>query len=258
MFELDPSIIILLITFGFIAAFIDSVVGGGGLITLPALMFTGLSPSAAIATNKLASSLGSFTSSIMFFRSGHLDLKTLGKLLPVTFIGSVLGAYVVSIVDPEILKPVMLVMLAVVAVYTIFKKDWGNISKEKTLSTIHFALFVLLIGFIGFYDGFLGPGTGSFLMFAFLWIGFDFLKAAGNAKVLNFGSNFAALIMFIILGQVNFAYGLIMGVAQIFGSIAGSRFAIKRGSGYVRILFIVMTVLLLAKHSWDYFHSLMS
>lgn len=258
MFELDLSIILLLIAFGFIAAFIDSVVGGGGLITLPALLFTGLSPSAAIATNKLASSLGSFTSSVMFFRSGHLDITTLRKLLPITFMGAILGAFVVSIVDPNILKPLMLIMLAIVAVYTILKKDWGNITAKKTLSRTHFLLFVIAIGFIGFYDGFLGPGTGSFLMFAFLWFGFDFLKAAGNAKVLNFGSNVAALLMFIVLGQVNFVYGLIMGVAQIFGSIAGSRFAMKRGSRYVRILFIVMTVLLLAKHSWDYFQSLTS
>lgn len=150
----------------------------------------------------------------------------------------------------------MLIMLAIIAVYTLMKKDWGSVTQMKHFSTSTALLFAGIIAFIGFYDGFLGPGTGSFLMFALLWRGFDFLQAAGNAKVLNFGSNFAALLMFMMLGEVLFVYGLIMGAAQIVGSIVGSRFAMKRGSGYVRILFIVVTVSLLAKQSWDYISSL--
>jgi uncharacterized membrane protein YfcA len=122
------------------------------------------------------------------------------------------------------------------------------------LSIRRFILFTVLIFLIGFYDGFLGPGTGSFLIFAYLMIGFDFLKAAGNAKFLNFGSNIAALIMFMFLGQIHYAYGLPMGIAQIAGSICGSRFAIKRGSSYVRILFIAVTFLLLAKNTYDFLH----
>jgi len=111
----------------------------------------------------------------------------------------------------------------------------------------------MVITLVGFYDGFLGPGTGSFLLFAFLMVGFDFLQSAGNAKFLNFGSNIAALLMFIYLGQINYAYGLPMGLAQIAGAIVGSKFAIKRGSGYVRKLFIVVTILLLLKNTYDYF-----
>jgi len=148
----------------------------------------------------------------------------------------------------------MLVMLAAVAIYTVFKKDWGSISTYKKLSIRHFIIFMIVIFAIGFYDGFLGPGTGSFLMFAFLMIGFDFLKAAGNAKFLNFGSNIAALLMFMYLGQINYAYGLPMGLAQIAGAICGSKFAIKRGSGYVRALFILVTFLLLAKNTYDQLH----
>ncbi|WP_018662675.1 TSUP family transporter [Heyndrickxia acidiproducens] len=254
LFGLDPSLLVILIAFGFCAAFIDSVVGGGGLISLPALLFTGLSPSAAVATNKLAGTMGSFTSTFVFYRSGKLDLASIYKLFPLTFAGSMLGAYTVHLMDPEVLKPLMLFMLAAVGVYTIIKKDWGKLFTYKKLSTRRFILFTFIIFLIGFYDGFLGPGTGSFLMFAFLMIGFDFLKAAGNAKFLNFGSNIAALIMFIFLGQVNYAYGLPMGIAQIAGSICGSRFAIKRGSNYVRILFIAVTFLLLAKNTYDYLH----
>ncbi|WP_026574143.1 TSUP family transporter [Bacillus sp. UNC438CL73TsuS30] len=254
LLHFDPTLLVILVVFGFLAAFIDSVVGGGGLIALPALLFTGLSPAAAVATNKLAGTIGSLTSTIMFYRSGKLDIKSVYKLFPLTFIGSMIGAWTVHLMNPELLKPLMLVMLAAVAIYTIFKKDWGGISSVRKLSFQHMALFIFAIFAIGFYDGFLGPGTGSFLMFAFLMIGFDFLKAAGNAKFLNFGSNIAALIMFMFLGQVNYAYGIPMGIAQIAGSIVGSRFAIKRGSGYVRALFITVTFLLLAKNAYDYFH----
>ncbi|TSI06252.1 TSUP family transporter [Lysinibacillus sp. BW-2-10] len=254
IFDLDPSLILILFLFGFLAAFIDSVVGGGGLISLPALMFTGLSPSAAVATNKLAGTMGSLTSTITFYRSGKMDLKTIGKLFPIVFIASMVGAWIVHLLDPNLLKPLMLIMLAIVAVYTIFKKDWGSISTFKKLTTKKYIGFLLLVSAIGFYDGFLGPGTGSFLIFAFLMIGFDFLKAAGNAKFLNFASNIGALVMFLFLGQINFAYGLIMGVAQIFGALCGSKFAIKRGSNYVRLLFIAVTILLLAKNTFDYFN----
>ncbi|WP_088014311.1 TSUP family transporter [Gottfriedia acidiceleris] len=254
IFHIDPSLLLTLIVFGFLAAFIDSVVGGGGLITLPVLLFTGLSPAAAVATNKLAGSIGSLTSTIMFYRSGKLDIKSVYKLFPLTFIGSILGAWTVHLIDPTVLKPLMLVMLAAVAIYTIFKKDWGDTTTNKNLSVPRIILFMLLIFGIGFYDGFIGPGTGSFLIFAFLMIGFDFLKAAGNAKFLNFGSNIAALLMFMYLGQIHYAYGLAMGLAQIAGAICGSKFAIKQGSGYVRILFITVTFILLAKNTFDYLH----
>lgn len=249
--DVDPSVLMILMVFGFLASFIDSVVGGGGLIALPALLFTGMSPATAVATNKLVGTMGSFTSTLMFYRSGKLDLKSLYKLFPLVFIASMLGAWTVHLMDPEVLKPLMLIMLAAVAIYTVFKKDWGSISTYKKLSVHHFLMFTMLIFAIGFYDGFLGPGTGSFLMFAFLMIGFDFIKAAGNAKFLNFGSNIAALLMFMYLGQVNYAYGLPMAIAGIIGAICGSKFAIKRGSGYVRALFITVTLLLLAKNVYD-------
>lgn len=250
--DIDISMLIILILFGFIGAFIDSVVGGGGLITLPALLFTGLTPAAAVATNKLAGTIGSLTSTIVFYRSGKIDLKSVYKLFPLSFFASMLGAWTVHLVDPMILKPLMLVMLGGVAIYTVFKKDWGSISTNKKLSNSSIFVFVLLILVIGFYDGFMGPGTGSFLIFTFLMIGHDFLQAAGTAKFLNLSSNIAAVIMFSILGQINFEYGLAMGIAQIAGSICGSKFAISRGSSYVRTLFIAVTLLLLAKNAYDY------
>ena len=143
-------------------------------------------------------------------------------------------------------------MLSLVLIYTLFKKDWGDISTYQKLTKKKLILFIIIIGLIGFYDGFLGGGTGSFLLFVFLIIGFDFLSAAGNAKVLNFASNLGALLLFIVLGQVNFTYGLSMGAAMIAGSYVGSQFAIRKGVSYVKVLFVCVTVLLIGKNIFDY------
>lgn len=255
IFDIDPQIIIILILFGFLAAFIDSVVGGGGLIALPALLFAGLNPTAAVATNKLAGTMGSLTSTISFYRSGKLDFKSVAKFFPLAFIGSLVGAWTVTLISPDILKPLMLIMLAAVGVYTIFKKDWGGKATIKMLSPVRLIGLILLLVAIGFYDGFLGPGTGSFFIFTFLMLGFDFLKAAGNAKFLNLGSNLAALLMFVYLDEIHLVYGFIMGVAQIFGAIVGTKFAIKKGSTFIRKLFIIVTITLLIKNAYDYIFS---
>ncbi|MED4650113.1 hypothetical protein COM13_05065 [Bacillus pseudomycoides] len=241
-----------LIASGFLAAFIDSVVGGGGLISIPALLFTGLPPSTAIATNKLASSMGSLMSTISFIRSGNVNFKLVSKLFPLTFIGAILGAFVVKHISSEILKPLVLVLLIAVAIYTIMKKEWGKDASYSGMSVKKRVIFSSVIFIIGFYDGFFGAGTGSFLLFTFLIIGFNFVQSAGNAKVLNFGSNIAALIIFLYLDVVNFAYGLPMGVAMIFGAFVGSNFAIKKGVSYVRILFIIVTLLLISKNILAY------
>lgn len=134
MDELSFQVIILLIAFGFLAAFIDSVVGGGGLISLPALMFVGLPPASAIATNKLAATMGTFTSAIYFIRSGKVDFKIVGKLIPLTVIGAVAGALVVKFIPPDILRPLVLVMLVFIAIYIIAKKDWGSVSTYKKMT----------------------------------------------------------------------------------------------------------------------------
>jgi len=244
-----------LLVFGFIASFLNAIVGGGGLISLPALMAVGLPPSTAIATNKLANTISNGTSMLTFLRAGKVDFKQIGKILPFIFIGSVIGAYTVHLVSPSILKPLMLVMLVLVATYTVLKKDWGQNATERILSTSKKLSFLCAFAVIGFYDGFFGPGTGSFFIFILLMMGNDFLQAAGNAKAFNFTSNLAALLMFLLLGQVNFMYGLPMGFVMIFGAILGSKFALTRGTKLMRIIFIVMTCLLIVKNAWDYFSS---
>ncbi|MBM7643932.1 putative membrane protein YfcA [Scopulibacillus daqui] len=241
-----------LVLSGFLSAFVDSVVGGGGLISIPALMFAGLPPSTAIATNKLASSMGSLTSTISFMRSGKVNFSLVSKLFPLTAAASFLGAYVVKHISSEILKPLVLFLLIAVAGYTLLKKDWGKVSRYKGMSWRRSILFSFAIFSIGFYDGFFGAGTGSFLLFSFLMIGFDFVQSAGNAKVLNFASNIAALIMFLHLGVIHFSYGIPMGIAMILGALVGSNFAIKKGVSYVRVLFIAVTIFLIGKNIFDY------
>lgn len=252
MEDISLYTLLFLVIAGFLAAFIDSVVGGGGLISVPALLFTGLPPSTALATNKLASTMGSFTSTVTFIRSGNVNFRLVGKLFPLTIMGSLAGAYIVQHISTEVLKPLVLVLLIAVAIYTIFKKDWGTDSKYKGMSKKRGIIFAMLILALGFYDGFFGAGTGSFLIFSFLLVGFDFLQSAGNAKVLNFGSNIAALGMFLYLDVVNFAYGIPMGIAMVLGALAGSNFAIKKGVSYVRILFIAVTLVLICKNVLDY------
>lgn len=250
--DIDIISVLTVVVFGFIASFLNAIVGGGGLISLPALLFVGLPPSVAIATNKLANTIGNGTSMLTFLRAGKIDRALIKKVVPFVFIGSMFGAFIVHLLSSAILKPLMLIMLIVIAIYTIFKKDWGQTTERKVLSRGKKLLFLGILIIIGFYDGFFGPGTGSFIIFAFLFVGYDFLQAAGNAKALNFTSNLAALLMFLFLGEVNFTYGLIMGITMIFGAYLGSKFALGKGSSYMRIIFIIVTLTLIAKNIWDY------
>lgn len=253
--DIDLFSITALFFFGFIGAFINSVVGGGGLITLPALLFVGLPPATAIATNKLAASLGNFTSMMTFLRAGKIDIKMLGPIVPFVFIGSMLGAFTVHHVDSEILRPLVLFLLIGVLIYTFIKKDLGKVKDgEKVIGKKKLVGLILLIG-LGFYDGFFGPGTGSFMIFVLLFMGFNFIEASGSSKLLNFTSNLAALIMFLFLGAVNFTYGFIMGFAMILGAYTGSKIALSKGTEFIRILFIIVTTVLILKNGYDYFFS---
>lgn len=253
--DIDLFSITALFFFGFIGAFINSVVGGGGLITLPALLFVGLPPATAIATNKLAASLGNFTSMMTFLRAGKIDIKMLGPIVPFVFIGSMLGAFTVHHVDSEILRPLVLFLLIGVLIYTFIKKDLGKVKEgEKAIGKKKLVGLILLIG-LGFYDGFFGPGTGSFMIFVLLFMGFNFIEASGSSKLLNFTSNLAALIMFLFLGAVNFTYGFIMGFAMILGAYTGSKIALSKGTEFIRILFIIVTTVLILKNGYDYFFS---
>ena len=257
MVEWDISLILIIILLGFLAAFIDAVVGGGGLISIPALLAIGMPPAVALGTNKLASVFGSATSAFRFLRSGKVDLAVVAKLFPFVFIFSIIGASLATFLPAELLKPIVIVVLTIVMIYTLIKKDWGSIRTYSKLTVPKAIVFTAFMSLIGFYDGFLGGGTGSFMLFVLLMFGFDFLSAAGNAKVLNFGSNLGALVLFISLGHVDYFYGFIMAASMIVGSYIGAMFAIKKGVGYVKVLFVSVTAILIVKSAYDYLQNIL-
>lgn len=247
--------ILFIVVAGFVASFIDSVVGGGGLISLPALLFLGLPPVVALGTNKLAGTMSSLTSTVSFVRSGKVNFNLVKYLFPFSLLGAALGSFTVRLLPSTFMKPMVIALLIAVTIFTLLKKEWGKTTTYQGMTKRTSVLTVIAAFALGFYDGFFGPGTGSFLIFAFLTLGFDFVIAAGNAKVLNFASNLASLLTFMALSSVNYSYGIPMGLAMIAGALVGSRVAIRKGSSYIRPLFISMSVVIVGKQLWDLFHS---
>ncbi|RAP73380.1 TSUP family transporter [Paenibacillus montanisoli] len=249
--ELTWEIIALIVIGGFLAAFIDSSVGGGGLVSVPVLLAAGLPPHLALGTNKLSASMSSVTSTLAFLHSGNINLRSTGKLVPFTAIGAAGGALLLQLIPSDWLRPAIVVMLIGVTIYTLLKRNWGmeGSARRKTTAAVKIGM-VAAAFLLGGYDGFFGPGTGSFLIFIFLLLGFDFIQAAGNAKLLNFTSNVSSLIVFLALGWVDFRIGLLMGASMVLGSLAGSRLAIRQGARYVKLLFVLVTVALIGRQLW--------
>jgi hypothetical protein len=232
----------------FTAGFIDSIAGGGGLISTPTLLMLGLPPHIALGTNKLAASAGALVSSHEFFKSKKLNTKLLKMMIPFAFIGSVIGVITLQFISPDLLSIIIPFMIFGVAIYTIISKKVGLINNFKGFTLKNKILGRILTSFLGFYDGFFGPGTGTFFMFGLVKIfKFDFTIATANTKVLNFTTGFAALLTFLYNNQVNFKYGLISIVFMIIGSKIGSKMAIKNGAKFIKPIFIIMSLVLTIK-----------
>jgi len=242
----DILILVLLAVAGAFAGFVDSIVGGGGLISVPAMLLTNLPPSMALGSNKLSSIFGAGSASITFLRNHMVDFSLVRKLLPFT---------VVSL-PPLYVKPIIIVLLVCVTLFVVFKKDWGEINRTSAVAGKALYICMAFALGIGVYDGFIGPGTGTFLIMGFIFTGFDFLHASANAKILNFTSNLASLIVFFYLGHVNIKYGLATGVGQIIGAYLGSHLAIAKGSSLVRVVFLSVTTVMLLKLVYDYVSTL--
>ncbi|WP_371681637.1 TSUP family transporter [Chroococcidiopsis sp. TS-821] len=245
--------IISLCLFAFLAGLIDSVVGGGGLIQLPALFI--ILPNTALplllGTNKLASIAGTFVAFIRFSLQIKMNFAIVTTAAIAAFIFSFIGAKTVSIINPNLLRPLVLLILIAVAIYTFIKKDFGTQHKFHEAKTK--IIYAVIIGAsIGFYDGFLGPGTGSFLIFAFIGIiGFDFLRASASAKVVNFCTNLAALVYFIPSGNVIYNLAIPMAICNIGGAIIGTKLAILKGNKFIRNLFLIIVSTLIFKLAYD-------
>lgn len=254
----DISILIIIAFASLLAGFIDAVVGGGGLIQFPAFMilFPNSSIPTAFGTNKIAGLSGTSIAAVQYAKRVKFNWKLLIITAFSSFIFSFIGAKLVSRIDVNILKPFIFFMLIAIAIYTFNKKDFGSYS-TKVLSNEKKYLFGFLLGIIiGFYDGFLGPGTGSFLVLGFVaLLGFEFLEASAYAKTINCITNISALYVFISQGNYILEIAIIMAISNISGSIIGARMAILKGNQFIRKLFLFVVVIMIFRYGYDVFFS---
>jgi len=235
--------LILLCIAGFFAALVDSIAGGGGLISVPAFMLAGLPPRLTLGTNKFSATTASFTSSIKFIKSGKVKFDILKYLIPFTLIGAALGVYTNQKINEKFLYPMVLILILFVGIYSFFSKSVGLEYNFKGISAKTIFPGILLALGLGFYDGFFGPGTGSFLIFGLISIfGFDFLRASSNAKILNFISNITSLIIFAFYKQIDYSYGIPVAIFMILGAQVGTKLAITKGSKLIKPIFITMSL----------------
>jgi len=248
--------IVALISLSFVAGLIDSVVGGGGLIQIPALLIN--LPNTPLptlfGTNKIAALSGTSVAAYQYSKRIKFDYQLLFVISAVSFTSSFLGAKAVSYIHVNQLKPIILVILILIAIYTFLKKDLGT-AQTKSLHRNKQMLFGSLIGIlVGFYDGFFGPGTGSFFVLGFVLIlGFEFVQASAYSKIVNCMTNVSALIVFIRQGNFLWDIAIVMAVCNITGSIVGSRIALKRGNAFVRIVFLIIVSMMILRYGYDVF-----
>ncbi len=245
---MEPATLAFLIIAGFVAAFIDSIVGGGGIISLPALLAAGLPPHVALGTNKLAGTGASSMATLQYVRHGLIRPRVAATLIPFSLAGTLLGAATVLQVDASFIRALVITVMVAMTAWVLARPRFGEVERTRRQSAAVIIGGAALALVVGFYDGFLGPGTGSFLLFGFVAInGYAFLDAAAHGRLLNFASNAGALVFFIAAGTVDYSVGLPMMASMMVGGTVGSRFAIRHGHRWVRWLFVFVTAALLAR-----------
>jgi uncharacterized membrane protein YfcA len=239
-----------------LAGFVDSIVGGGGLVLVPALFaaFPTTHPATLFGVNKGASICGTAVATAQYARRVELRWAALLPAALTGFAGSLAGAWLVTEISPQFLRKLLPVVLLGVLAYTLAKKELGRHHAPRFAGRTE-TLAACAIGLVlGFYDGFFGPGTGSFFVFLFVrWLGYDFLNASASAKLLNTATNLAALLLFALKGHVWWHYALTLAVANVLGSLLGTHMALKHGAGFVRVVFIAVVSALILKTGYDAF-----
>lgn len=250
-------LLIILAAFG--AGLVDAMVGGGGLIQLPALLtaYPATPPAVLLGTNKFASIFGTGSAVLRFARGVRIPWRTLLPLVPVVFLGAFGGARVATLVPAEVFRPLVPVMLTVVLVYVVWRKELGVSHAPLVHSRGSALIAAAVLCTVGFYDGFFGPGTGSFFMLLFIrFYGFDFLHSAASARVLNVATNAGGLLYFGSQLELLWLVGALMAAANVSGAVIGSHMAMKHGSVFIRRIFIIVVAVLIARTAWDaYFAS---
>jgi len=237
---------------GLAAGFVDSIAGGGGLITVPVLLSTGLSPQDALGTNKLQATFGSGSAAFHFTHAGLVRLNDCVHGIIFTAIGAGAGTFLVQLVKPTLLKLVIPWLLIALAIYLLVKPSLGSAQREARMTRNPFHITFGLL--IGFYDGLFGPGTGTFWAMAYvMFLGYELTQATAYTKIMNFTSNIISLIVFLVGDHVLLIPGIVMGAGQMLGARLGSRTVIKRGASFIRPIFLTVVVAIASKLLWDYF-----
>jgi uncharacterized protein len=247
-----------LLALAFFAGLVDSVIGGGGLIQVPALLvFLPTAPVATIfGTNKIVSLAGTSVALAKISRAVSIPWRTVLPAALVAAVFAFLGARAVTLIDPKLLKPIILMLLVAVAIYTFMHKDFGALHQPKFAQS-HERLIAVIVGaLLGFYEGFFGPGTGSFLIFAFVGLlGFNFLTASASAKVVNITTNIAATAWFAWSGNIIYKLAIPMAIANVAGAWVGAHLAVNRGSRFLRVFFLCVITALMCRFGWDIYRT---
>ncbi|MFA6046675.1 MAG: TSUP family transporter [Phycisphaerales bacterium] len=244
--HLGPAALAALFSVALVAGCIDAIAGGGGLLSVPALFAAGLPPAMVLGTNKVQGTAGSLSASIHFVRAGAVDFRRFWPAFVAALVGGVLGAYALQLVDPSVLRRIIPWMLIAIALYMLLAKRAGEVERHSRVTLPIFALTVALL--VGAYDGFFGPGAGTFYALGCVaLLGLTLPVATAHSKVLNFASNIASLTFFVLAGKVLWVPGLTMAAGQFLGAQVGARLVIRGGARLVRVLLVVMSILLAAK-----------
>ncbi|WP_121627899.1 TSUP family transporter [Poseidonibacter antarcticus] len=244
------ELMIILFAVAVFAGFIDTLAGGGGLITIPALILTGMPPLLALGTNKFQAFIGSGTASVMMLRKKKITFNEVKYLMLMAFVGSVIGTICVQFIDVKLLNFVIPIVLLLIGVYFLFMPKASNIESKAKITEKTYQYTA--VPFIGFYDGMFGPGTGSFLSLSAIALrGIELIKATAMAKTMNFATNIGSVIIFLIYGQVIFSIGILMMLGQMIGAYIASHFLLRINPLHLRIIVIAMCFLMLIKYSFQ-------
>ncbi|MBJ3814444.1 TSUP family transporter [Shimwellia pseudoproteus] len=249
-FMVSPLMLVVLFFAALLAGFIDALAGGGGLITVPVLMAVGFSPAHALATNKLQACGGSLSASLYFIRQRVVNLKEQRLNILMTFIGSMTGALLVQHIQASLLRQILPLLIIGIGLYFLLMPRLGEEDRQRRLHGLPFAL--VAGGCVGFYDGFFGPGAGSFYALAFVTLcGYNLAKSTAHAKVLNATSNLGGLLLFMLGGQVIWGTGLVMMAGQFCGARMGSRLVLSKGQQLIRPMIVIVSAVMSAKLLFD-------
>lgn len=253
---METYIIILLCIASFFAGFVDAIVGGGGLIQTPValILLPNLSVSTIIGSLKIPAFSGTSFAARQYLKEVDMNWKLLSIMAIVAFGSAFLGSHVLTLTSNNFMKPLLLIVLALIAIYTFAKNDFGQQQKRNLSQQKQLVLALLISIVIGFYDGFIGPGTGSFLVLAFVSVlGFDFLHASANAKMVNLATNFGSICLFVLKGKIIWLFAIPMAICNALGGLIGAKLAIKKGNGFIRIFFLIVVVGTLLRFGYDVF-----